>query len=261
MTEHVTEQRDGNIATITLDRAEAGNALTQGMLSRLEEIGREIAACDDIRAVVIRAAGDNFSYGMDIKGMGGGGERSLLARRHEAELGGRMMRSLQNIPQPVVCAVQGVATGGAACIATAADFRVASSDARLGYGEVKLGINLMWNALPVCVHLVGPARAKQLIMSGRFVDAATLLQWGLLDEVCERGELDARAAAWAAEYAALPPLAVRMIKRSVNRVSGALDEAVMHADADQWMLAAGSEDFREAIAAFLDKREADFKGN
>jgi enoyl-CoA hydratase/carnithine racemase len=131
----------------------------------------------------------------------------------------------------------------------------------VGYGEVKLGINLMWNALPLAVHLVGAARAKRMLMTGKLFDAVTLERWGFLDEVVPRAELDAAARRWADEYAALPPLAVQMIKRSVNHVAGALDRAVMHMDADQWLLAAQSEDFREAVSAFFAKRKPEFTGD
>jgi enoyl-CoA hydratase/carnithine racemase len=161
----------------------------------------------------------------------------------------------------VICAIQGIATGGGACIPTACDFRIATPSTRMGYGEVKMGINLMWNALPVCVHLIGPARAKRMIMSGKLFDAPTLLSWGFVDELVEPDSLDATARAWAEEYASLPPIAVQMIKRSVNRVAGALDQAVMHMDTDQWLLTTHSEDFREAVNAFFEKRKPDFKGN
>ncbi|MFX8648982.1 enoyl-CoA hydratase-related protein, partial [Acinetobacter baumannii] len=93
-----------------------------------------------------------------------------------------------------------------------------ADSARLGYGEVKLGINLMWRALPICVHLVGPSRAKRLIMSGRLFDAETLLSWGMFDEVVAAAGLDAAAMAFAEEYAALPPISVQMIKRSIDHV-------------------------------------------
>ena len=182
-------------------------------------------------------------------------------RRRAAELGGTLMRALQEIHQPTICAVKGVATGAGACIASACDFRLGAENARIGYGEVKLGINLMWNAAPVCVHLVGPARAKRMIMTGALFDAATLERWGFLDEVTALASLDARAEAWAQEYAALPPLAVQMIKRGINQISGALDRAIMHMDADQWLLASMSNDYREAVAAFFEKRKPTFTGD
>ena len=262
MSKYFKLERKARIAAITMDRAEKHNAINTAMMRELEALARSFAEDEQTRAIVLRAEGENFSFGADIDEMGSGNERpSTLKIRRGAELGARLMRSLKEIHQPVICAVQGVSTGGATCIATACDFRIASREARMGYGEVRLGINLMWHAVPTCVQLVGPARAKQLIMSGKLLPADTLADWGLVDEVCERDELDARALQWAEEYAALPPIAVQMIKRSINRVSGALDEAIMHADADQWLIGARSEDFREAVSAFREKRQAEFKGN
>lgn len=256
-------ERDDGLAVVTMDRAERRNAITQEMMEDLEVLARGFAADEDSRAIVFRAAGDDFSVGADLNQprFSGGEQPSLLIRRRQLELGARLMHSLQEIHQPTVCAIQGVATGGGACIASACDFRVASDCARVGYGEVRIGINLMWNAVPICLHLVGPSRAKQMIMTGRLFGASTLERWGWVDEVVPREALDARALEWAREYAALPPIAVQMIKRSIQRMSGALDQAVMHMDADQWLLASQTEDFQEAVAAFFDKRNPTFKGN
>ncbi|MEQ9465088.1 MAG: enoyl-CoA hydratase/isomerase family protein [Haliea sp.] len=261
MTSHIAVERKGYISTVTLSRAEKGNALSGEMLSELEAIACSFADDEQTRAVILRAEGDNFSYGMDLDDVTRSERPSLLLLRRQAELGARLIRAIGEIHQPTVCAVQGVATGGGACIASACDFRVAADNARIGYGEVKLGMNLMWQALPLCVHLVGPARAKQLIMSGKLFTADTLAQWGFLDEICAQDELDARTLAWAEEYAALPPMAAQMIKRSINRVAGAMDVAIMHADVDQWLLCVQSEDFDEAISAFKDRRGGEFTGN
>jgi enoyl-CoA hydratase/carnithine racemase len=115
--------------------------------------------------------------------------------------------------------------------------------------------------VPVCVHLVGPARAKRMIMTGKLFDAATMERWGFLDEVVPRAELAAAARRWADEYASLPPIAVQMIKRSIDMVAGPMDRALMHMDADQWLLASTSADFREAVAAFFEKRKPEFRGD
>lgn len=262
MSDLVTVERSGHISTVSLNRAERGNALNGAMLAQIKEISEGFAEDEQTRAVIFRGEGDNFSFGADLKEMGGRGEsRSTLIVRRRAELGGRMMRAIQEIHQPTICAIQGVSTGGATCIASACDHRVAATDARVGYGEVKVGINLMWRAVPICVHLVGPARAKQLIMTGKLMPAQTLAQWGFIDALCEREELDSLALRWAEEYVDLPPVAVQMIKRSINQVAGALDEAIMHADSDQWLLGTKTEDFREAISAFMEKRPGAFKGN
>lgn len=261
-TSFIDVARDGHIATVTIDRPEKRNAITNEMMEDIERIARDFAKDEQTRAIIVRAEGKDFSVGADLSQPRFQGDpQSMLIRRRQLQLGSLMMRALREIHQPTICAVQGVATGGAACIATACDFRIAAADARMGYGEVKMGINLMWNAVPVCVALIGPARAKRMIMSGKLFDAATLLGWGFLDEVVPRENLGATARAWAEEYAALPPIAVQMIKRSINQVSGALDQALMHMDADQWLLATHSEDFREAVGAFFEKRKPAFKGN
>lgn len=254
--------REGPIAFVTIDRAERRNALTADMLAALEAAARAFAGDEATRAVIFRGAGADFSVGADLKQdrFQGASGASLLMRRRALTQGAALMRAIQEIDQPTICAIQGVATGGGACIASACDFRIGAGDARIGYGEVKIGINLMWHAAPLCVRLVGAARAKQMIMSGKLYDAATLERWGFLDEIAPVGDLDARARAWAEEYAALPPIAVQMIKRSINAFAGALDGAVMHMDADQWLLASMSGDFREAVSAFFEKRAPKFSG-
>ena len=258
----ITLTRDGAIATLTINRPEKRNALTNEMLEEIERLARSLADDEQTRAVILTATGNDFSVGADLSQPRFRGDpQSLIMRRRDAETGGRMMRALQEIHQPVICAMKGVATGGGACIPTACDFRIAADTTRAGYGEVKMGINLMWNAAPVCVNLIGPARAKRMIMSGRLFDAPTLLSWGFVDEVVKLEDLESTARAWAEEYAALPPIAVQMIKRSINRYASALDAAIMHMDADQWLLAAHSDDMKEAVTAFFEKRKPDFKGN
>jgi enoyl-CoA hydratase/carnithine racemase len=255
-------ERSGHIATVTINRAERRNAVTLEMMQGLERISSEFIQDEQTRAVIFRAEGRDFSVGADLSTPPSArGGASMLMRRRGAEFGAQLMRSIQEIPQPTICAVQGIATGAGGCITSACDFRVGADNARIGYGEVKLGINLMWHAVPICVHLVGPARAKQMIMTGKLFDAATLERWGFLDQVVPLVELDAAARALAEEYAALPPNSVQMIKKSVNHVAGALDRAIMHMDADQWLLSSLTEDYKEAVGAFFEKRKPTFSGN
>lgn len=249
------------IATVTLNRASHRNAITQQMMNDL--IAAADSLCNDtsIRAVIIRAEGDHFSVGADLKDSGNlDPQHTLLQARRDAELGAKLLRALRDIHAPTICAIQGIATGAGACIATACDYRIAANDARMGYGEVRMGMNLMWNAIPYVVELVGPSRAKQLVMSGELFPAEKMEHWGLLDETCNAQDLLATAHTWAEKYAALPPIAVQMIKRSINRYSQALGEAVMHMDSDQWLLTTRSDDFAESIAAFHDKRAPELKG-
>lgn len=259
---HVRVEHDGAIAILTHDRADRRNALTSATLAQLKMIAEQLREEPGIRAVIIRAEGGDFSVGMDIAAIGSGAAPTpTVQARRDAELGARLMRALREIPQPVICAVQGVANGGGACIATACDFRIGSDDARIGYGEVKLGINLMWQALPLAIQAVGLARAKRMVMTGALFDAGTMRDWGFFETVVPRDGLDAAARELADELAALPPVAVQMIKRSANAWAGALDQAIMHADADQWLLASRSDDCTEAVSAFFARRPANFTGN
>jgi enoyl-CoA hydratase/carnithine racemase len=253
-------ERHGSIATVTLDRAARRNALTPAMLTDLRGIAEAFRADSETRAVIICGAGPDFSVGADIAAMGGPAPPLAEARR-TAEAGALLMRSIREIAQPTICVVHGIATGGAACIAAACDFRIGTDDARVGYGEVKLGINLMWHALPLAIQTVGLARAKRMVMTGALFDAATMHDWGFFDQVVPAGQQHDAAIAMAMGYAALPPVAVQMIKRSANAWAGALDAAIMHADADQWLLATRTADFAEAVAAFRERRPGQFTGD
>lgn len=258
--EYIRVERDGALATIVLDRADKRNALTAAMLQELRTIAEGFRDEPDVRAVVIRGEGAHFSVGADISQMGGTAPSTVHLRR-TAEAGALLMRAIREIHQPTICAMQGIATGGATCIATACDFRIGTPDARIGYGEVKLGINLMWHALPLAIQTVGLARAKTMVMTGDLFDAETMREWGFFDRLVTPADLVAEATALARRYAALPPIAVQMIKRSANAYAGALDQAVMHADADQWLLATRTADFSEGVASFFEKRPPDFTGD
>lgn len=260
MVEHLVVEQQGAIAIITLNRPERRNALTPAMLDGLRRLAEDLRSEAAIRVVVIKGAGGDFSVGADIGAMGAA-RPPVVAARQTAQAGALLMRALREIAQPTICAVNGIATGGAACIATACDFRIGAASARVGYGEVKLGINLMWHALPLAIQAVGLARAKRMVLTGDLIDAATLAEWGFFDEVVPDGQQDAAALAMAGRYAALPPVAVQMIKRSANAWAGALDAAIMHADADQWLLATRTADHHEAIAAFRERRPGTFTGD
>lgn len=260
-TGYISVTRDGHIATVSINRPEKRNAITNEMMEEIEHIAKSFAQDENTRAIIVRSEGKDFSVGADLSQPRFQGDtQSMLMRRRGLEQGALMMRALQEIHQPTICAIKGIATGGGACIPTACDFRIAADNVRVGYGEVKMGINLMWNAVPVCVNLIGPARAKRMIMSGKFFEAKTLLDWGFVDEVVSEQDLDRTARAWAEEYAALPPIAVQMIKRSINKYVGALDNAIMHMDSDQWLLTAHSQDMKEAVSAFFEKRKPTYTG-
>ncbi len=259
--EHVEVLREGHIATLLLNRPDAFNALNVKIMEEIEDAARSFLHDEETRVVVFKGAGKHFSAGADLKAQPPAVPPNLVMARRNTALGARMIRAITEIDQVTIAAVQGAALGGGACIPTACDFRIGTDDCFLGYPEVNLGINLMWHALPLCVRLIGPARAKRMIMLGDNEPAEKLLEWGMLDDMVSREELDAAAMALAKRYANQPPVAVQMIKQSINAVSGALDDAIMHMDADQNILTTYTEDRKEGIKAFFEKREPEFKGN
>ena len=116
-------------------------------------------------------------------------------------------------------------------------------------------MSLSWTALPLVVHLIGPTYAKEMVILGKNNDAQTLLKWGFLSEIVPKEKLLDRAIEIAKEYAAMPPIPAQMIKKSVNSISSALDNAIMHMDMDQLMLTLGTDDLKEGIASFFGKRK------
>lgn len=256
---HIEVRRDGAISEIVLDRPRKLNALSRALMTELITAAESLRDDVETRVVIITGAGAHFSAGADLSEPRDGSEGRLQRRRH-IRIGPRLIRAVREIDQITIAAIEGVALGGGCCIASACDFRIAAETAECGYPEVNLGMNLHWQALPLCVQLVGPARAKRMIGLGRRHPASELADWGFLDEVTATGDALVRARAMAADYASRPPLALQMIKQSVNAVSDALTASIMHMDHDQWGLTADSEDFAEGLRAFRDKRSAAFTG-
>jgi enoyl-CoA hydratase/carnithine racemase len=259
--ENIELERLEHVTFVKLNRPAALNALNTGLMRDIEQVSRGFMDDEQTRVVVFVGNGKHFSAGADLKESRVEPNQSMVMRRRHHGLGARMIRAIIEIPQVTIAAVQGAALGGGVCIPTACDFRIGAEDCFCGYPEVNLGINLAWHALPLCVRLVGPARAKRMIMLGERENAKTLLEWGFLDQVVPAKDLLSTALAMANKYAGQPPVAVQMIKQSINAVSSSMDDALMHMDADQNILTTLTKDRAEGISAFFARRPANFKGD
>ena len=260
---NLTVEKNDHIAVVALNRPEKRNALSLDLHEEIQKVAAEFNEDADTRVVIFTGKGKDFSSGADLadpRKMEQAQDTLLLKLRH-SKTGHQTIRSIYEMDQITIAAVNGHALGGGACITTACDFRIGAENCLIGYPEVNLAMNLSWMALPLCVHLIGPARAKRMVILGNNENADTLLEWGFLDEVVPEDQLLVRAKEMAAAYAAQPPLAAQMVKRSVNAISSALDRAIMHMDSDQYLYATSGEDFKEAIQAFVEKRKGAFKGN
>jgi enoyl-CoA hydratase len=155
-----------------------------------------------------------------------------------------------------IAAMHGHAIGGGAMLAMACDFRVAAQEAKLSIREISLGISLSWQSIPNVVNLVGPSRAKEMILFGGTYDARKMLDYGVYNEVVDGEHLVKAAEAWAQRVVAQPPLPVNMTKASINSYVRALDKAVFHADATGLAFTGRTDDAVKARDAFFGKGPA-----
>jgi enoyl-CoA hydratase len=247
----VVDRHDGGVAVVTIDRQDALNALNVATLTELRDTLRELADDDSARAVVLTGAGEKaFVAGADIKYMGGldaGEAKGWGALGHEAA------RLLEEMPKPTIAAINGFALGGGCELALGCDLRYASSRARLGQPEIDLGIVPGWGGTQRLARVCGLGVAKELILTGRMVDAEEALRIGLVNALADP-VLD-RALETAHELAAKSLLALRVAKRLLNLSPGALER-----EAEEFGDLFSSEDAKEGLAAFAEKRPPRFTG-
>jgi enoyl-CoA hydratase len=193
------------IGTIRLDRPPM-NALNVQVQEELREAAKQATTSDEIKAIIVYGGQKVFAAGADIKEMAGMGYAAMAARATELT---SAFDALARVPKPTVAAITGYALGGGCELALACDWRVAAADAKLGQPEINLGIIPGAGGTHRLSRLVGPAKAKDIIMTGRFVDAGEALSIGLVDRVVSDGSARSRAVGLAGELAALPQACLR----------------------------------------------------
>lgn len=257
--QHLKVERRGAVALVTFNRPDKANALNPRHIEEIEHAALAFRDDADTRAVVFTGAGRHFTSGMDLTEPEPA-HPTLVQQRRRRRIGQRAIIALREMDQITIAAWRGAAMGGGACVAAALDFRIGARDCFMSFPEINIGVNLMWNSLPLLVQLVGPARAKQLVAGGERAYGPRLLEWGVLDEMVDGHLVMERAMAWAEHYAGRPPVAAQMIKRSVNALADALDRSIMHADFDQHLLASGTGDAATAVEAWLAGKTPTFEG-
>ncbi|HJQ50458.1 MAG TPA: enoyl-CoA hydratase-related protein [Gaiellaceae bacterium] len=246
----LVDRRDA-VAVVTIDRQEALNALNVETLTELRDRLRELAGDESVHVLVLTGAGDRaFVAGADIKYMAGLGPDEA---REWGGLGHEAARLLEEMPKPTIAAINGFSLGGGCELALGCDLRYASSNARLGQPEIDLGIVPGWGGTQRLARVCGLGVAKELILTGRQVKADEALQIGLVNGVADP-VLD-HALEVAERLAAKSLLALGVAKRLLNLSPGALEQ-----EAEEFGALFASEDAKEGLAAFAEKRPPRFVG-
>jgi len=254
------ERMDG-VAVVTLKRGDRLNALSIEVQRALKAAAQELRDDAGVHAVVL--TGDPvFSAGADLAdpAMTARARAPLIEKREHLRIGPELCAAWEALDQVTIAAIEGFCIGGAVSLVSAMDFRIAARNAHFRLPEVPLAMNMSWQTQPRLVNLMGPARTKRLVIFGERLAATTAHDWGLVDELTEPGGALEAAMIWARKAAALPPLSVRMAKRGITQMATALNQTASFMDADQYLLATSTEDHREALAAFREKRTPKFSG-
>ncbi len=249
----------GPITTLTLNRPEKLNALNAQLLSELTEALVSLSTDRSLRAVIITGAGEKaFAAGADISAMS---NLSPADARFFAGMGQRTLAMIEELPVPVIGAVNGFALGGGCELALACDFLYASENAKLGQPEVNLGVIPGFGGTQRLARRVGVGRARELCYTGDIIDAAEALRIGLVNAVFPLASLLEKARATAQKIADKGPLAVTQAKRAILRGADVPLPIANELEVQAFAGLFGSDDQREGMTAFLEKRKAVFRGS
>ncbi|MDE3111797.1 MAG: enoyl-CoA hydratase/isomerase family protein [Chloroflexota bacterium] len=256
-TSELLYERRGAVAVLTFNRPDARNAMTWGMYEGLYEACEHVDRDDRVRVFVLRGAGDKaFVAGTDISQF-----REFTTPQHALDYEKKQNRNVgrvEDVVKPTIAMIRGAAVGGGANIALACDLRVAATDARLGVPIARtLGNTLSIVTLARILQYVGPGRVKELLFTARLIGAEEGKAAGIFNDVVEPERLEARTMELAEQIAANAPLTIRSVKLGVRRL---MDRARIEEAEDLVQMAYQSEDFKEGVDAFLNKRAPRWQG-
>ena len=260
---HLSIEVEGKVALATLNRPETLNAIGDGLHEAMEDFLTEVGVSEEINAVVLTGAGRGFSSGGDVKSIANFAEGTTPEPRSPMDLlrsPKHLIQKFLNCEVPIIAAVNGVAAGLGATLALMSDVIFASDRARIGDTHVRAGLVAGDGGAVIWPYLIGPHRAKELLMSGRLLNADEASKIGLVNRVVPADQLLHEAMEFAHELATGPTLAIRLPKMTINRhlwpsLNTSLEFGLL---AEQ--ITFGSQDSKEAASAFMEKRAPKFTG-
>ncbi|MDD2491028.1 MAG: enoyl-CoA hydratase-related protein [Bacteroidales bacterium] len=252
----VSLYKEDHIGIITINNPSALNALNSTILSELSAVLDKAEEDDEILAIIITGEGRAFVAGADIQEMA-----NLSSAEGEAfgKRGTDLFRRIETAEKPVIAAVNGFALGGGCELAISCDIRIASENAKFGQPEVGLGITPGFGGTVRMTKLIGPAKAKELIFSGRVIDAAEALSIGLVNKIVQPSELMSTALQMANSFASKAPIAVRLSKKIINYATDFPTEESTNLENRLFGSCFSTSDQKEGMEAFLQKRKPEFK--
>ncbi|MFO1286228.1 MAG: enoyl-CoA hydratase-related protein [Rubrivivax sp.] len=259
---YLSIQREGGIATLTLNQPDNRNAVHAEMHAELEHIWRDLGSDREVNVIVFTGAGKTFSAGGDIKRMASrfGTDEGWDFSLHVPAATHRLFEGMLDVQQPIIAAVNGDAVGLGATLALFCDVAIIADSAKFGDSHVKVGLVAGDGGAVVWPLLVGPSRAKEFLMRGRLVNGTEAHALGLVNHVAPAADVMSTAMKMAEELNALPPLAVRWTKLAVNKWIKHQLNLILDASIAYEMLSINSRDHHEAAKAFIEKRPPVFKG-
>ena len=253
----VYEKSEG-IATITLNRPEALNAFSKEVVSEALQALEDIRSDESVRVVILTGAGEKaFSAGADIKAMIG---MNASKARELSLMGEKLCLALENLEKPVIAALNGYALGGGLEVAMSCDLRIASENSRMGQTEINIGLIPGWGGTQRLTRLVGRTKAKEMVFTGKMIDAKTAEQLGIVNMVVPADKFREAVRQFALELASKAPVAIKVAKALIDKGAEIGLDSALALEREGFGVVASTEDLQEGVNAFTEKRKPVFKG-